>query len=97
MKKTGNILFPFFDDYCIIISGSFLMTNNTKEITIVTEYIELQQLLKKIDLISSGGEAKIFLSENQVLVDGEEDNRRGRKLYPGMIVEIFGVKYHIKK
>lgn len=73
------------------------MKVNTKEITITTEYIELQQLLKKIDLISSGGEAKIFLSTNQVLVDGELENRRGRKLYPGMEINIFGVTYHIKK
>lgn len=73
------------------------MKVNTKEITITTEYIELQQLLKKIDLISSGGEAKIFLSTNQVLVDGELENRRGRKLYPGMEINIFGVTYRIKK
>lgn len=69
----------------------------TKEIKITTEYIELQQLLKKVDIISSGGEAKIFLSENEILVDGVIDSRRGRKLYPGTRVKINEVEYHIVK
>lgn len=77
--------------------GSFLMKANTKEIKIVTDYIELQQLLKKIDLISSGGEAKIFLLNNEVKVDGEDENRRGRKLYPGNLILIDGVNYLITK
>ena len=77
--------------------GSFLMKANTKEIKIVTDYIELQQLLKKIDLTSSGGEAKIFLLNNEVKVDGEDENRRGRKLYPGNLILIDGVNYLITK
>lgn len=73
------------------------MKANTKEIKIVTDYIELQQLLKKIDLISSGGEAKIFLLNNEVKVDGEDESRRGRKLYPGNLILIDGVNYLITK
>ena len=73
------------------------MKENTKEIKIVTEYIELQQLLKKIDLISSGGEAKIFLSTNVVLVDGVNENRRGRKLYPDSEILVLGNRYLITK
>lgn len=80
-----------------MLLGSFLMKANTKEIKIVTDYIELQQLLKKIDLISSGGEAKIFLLNNEVKVDGEDENRRGRKLYPGNLILIDGVNYLITK
>lgn len=48
----------------------------------------LGQLLKEINLISSGGQAKWYLAEQTVFVDGEPENRRGRKLYPGMMVEI---------
>lgn len=59
-----------------------------KSIKITTEYITLGQLLKITDLISSGGEAKFFLAENKVYVDNELDQRRGRKLYPGMIIKI---------
>ena len=77
--------------------GSFLMMINTKEIKIVTEYIELQQLLKKVDLISSGGEAKIFLNSNEVKVDGVLENRRGRKLYPGSKIEVLGKSYLVTK
>lgn len=48
----------------------------------------LGQVLKEIDVISSGGQAKWYLAENSVFVDGELENRRGRKLYPGMMLEI---------
>lgn len=53
-----------------------------------TEYIELQQLLKATDVISSGSEAKIYLQEHAVFVNGEQDQRRGRKLRIGDIVVI---------
>ncbi|WP_159723121.1 S4 domain-containing protein YaaA [Enterococcus sp. CSURQ0835] len=57
-------------------------------IYLATEYMTLGQLLKEINLISSGGQAKWFLAEQTVFVDGELENRRGRKLYPGMMIEI---------
>lgn len=65
-------------------------------INIDTEYITLGQFLKLADFISNGGEAKFFLSENLVLVNGERDDRRGRKLYDGDVVEIDGRKLTIK-
>ena len=64
-------------------------------IKIKNDYLTLQQLLKVADLISSGGEAKLFLFENKAIINGIEDNRRGRKLHPGDIVEINGQKYEI--
>ena len=67
-----------------------------EEITIYTEFITLGQLLKIANIISSGGEAKYFLSENFALVNGDKDNRRGRKLYKGDKVIILGKKYLIK-
>lgn len=57
-------------------------------IKINTDYITLQQLLKMTDIISSGGEAKWFLSENKVYVNNELENRRGRKLYPNYIIKV---------
>jgi S4 domain protein YaaA len=59
-----------------------------KEIKLKTEYITLQQLLKMEDFISSGGEAKYYLMDNYALVNGEKENRRGRKLYPNDCVII---------
>lgn len=54
------------------------------------EFITLGQLLKLADVISSGGMAKPFLEEYVVYVDNELENRRGKKIYPGSIVEIPG-------
>ena len=62
---------------------------------ITTEFITLQQFLKMNDLILSGGEAKYFVRENTILVTGETENRRGRKLYPGDEVAVNGKKYRI--
>ncbi|WP_249316498.1 S4 domain-containing protein YaaA [Bacillus sp. FJAT-50079] len=51
-------------------------------ITIDTETITLGQFLKLADIIQSGGMAKWFLSEHDVFINGEQDQRRGRKLKP---------------
>ena len=61
-----------------------------QKIKIKTDYITLGQLLKIADVASSGGEAKILVKELDILVNGEKDNRRGRKLYLNMIVQIKG-------
>ena len=66
-----------------------------KNVSIKTEYIELQQLLKMENYISSGGQAKYFLLENKVFVNGEEENRRGRKLRIGDIILIDKEEYKI--
>ena len=47
------------------------------------DFITLGVLLKLAGIIDTGGQAKWFLNENVVLVNGEEENRRGRKLYHG--------------
>ncbi|QHQ82262.1 S4 domain-containing protein YaaA [Bacillus subtilis] len=57
-------------------------------ITIEKEMITLGQFLKLAEVIQSGGMAKWFLSEHEVFINQEPDNRRGRKLYPGDVVEI---------
>lgn len=59
-----------------------------KTFILKTDYMTLGQFLKEIDVISSGGMAKWYLQENVVYVDGEIENRRGRKLYPEMMIEI---------
>ena len=73
------------------------MFKKRTEITINTEYITLGQFLKLADIIQSGGEAKSFLAQNEVEIDGVSDNRRGRKLRGGEIIEILGQTYEIKK
>lgn len=59
-------------------------------VKIHTPYITLGQLLKKIQHVSSGGEAKIFLQKGFVKVNNEVEIRRGRKIYPEDQVEIKG-------
>lgn len=66
-----------------------------ESIKIKTEYITLQQFLKIIDMISSGGQAKYYLVKNLVLVNDEPESRRGRKLYPHDIVLVKGKRYEI--
>ena len=63
-----------------------------KELEIATEYVTLGQVLKMTDVISSGGMAKWFLSENEVLINGQVDQRRGRKLRDGDLVLIPGME-----
>ena len=57
-----------------------------KKVKITTEFITLGQLLKIVDIASSGGEAKILVKELDIRVDGVKEDRRGRKLYPNTIV-----------
>ena len=52
-------------------------------ITITTEYIKLQDLLKLAAVTATGGEAKLLIQEGQVLVNGEVCTMRGKKLHPG--------------
>ena len=66
-----------------------------KNVKIKDEYITLGQFLKIVDLVSTGGEAKIFLLENEILVNGLKENRRGRKLYKNDIIEISKIGYKI--
>lgn len=45
------------------------------------DYINLGQLLKLCDFVSSGGEVKIALEELEITINGEKEKRRGRKIY----------------
>lgn len=58
------------------------------QVKIDTATITLGQFLKLADVISSGGMAKWFLSEHDVFVNGEQEQRRGRKLEVGDQINI---------
>ncbi|MEI5993985.1 S4 domain-containing protein YaaA [Candidatus Enterococcus mansonii] len=70
-----------------------------KTIVLETDFMTLGQVLKEVNVIGSGGQAKWYLAENSVFVDGELENRRGRKLYAGMMIEIpeEGTFFMVKK
>ena len=60
------------------------------EITITTEFIKLQDLLKLANLVGTGGEAKIVIQEGEVCVNGEGCTMRGKKIRPGDTVAYDG-------
>lgn len=61
-----------------------------EKIEITSEYIPLGQFLKLAGIADTGGQAKIILMETEITVNGEREDRRGRKLYPGDKVWING-------
>lgn len=66
-----------------------------EQITIHDDYIKLGQALKLAGLVGSGVEAKVLIQDGEVLVNGEVDMRRGKKLYPGDIFEFHGIKIEV--
>ena len=61
------------------------------------EFIKLGQALKATGLVDSGIDAKEVIMQGLVLVDGEVETRRGRKLYDGAEVEFDGDKISIQQ
>ena len=56
---------------------------STTEFVLRGDHITLDALLKATGLASSGGEAKVFITEGRVQVNAEAETRRGRKLRAG--------------
>ena len=52
-------------------------------ITIHTDFIKLDALLKYAALVGTGGEAKTVIAEGLVSVNGEVCTMRGKKIHPG--------------
>lgn len=59
-------------------------------ITITTEYIKLQDLLKFAAAVQTGGEAKLAVQEGEVSVNGKVCTMRGKKIRPGDVVAFNG-------
>lgn len=68
-----------------------------EKISINTEYIKLDQLLKFANAVEGGGMAKNVILDGLVKVNGEVALQRGRKLREGDIVEFGSEKYIISK
>jgi ribosome-associated protein len=54
----------------------------------IPEGTTLGQALKVASIVGSGGEAKVLIQAGEVLVNGEVETRRGRKLHQGDVVEV---------
>lgn len=66
------------------------------EVKIDTEYIKLDQLLKFSGLADTGGIAKEVIQNGEVLVNGEVETRRGKKIKKEDVVEFRGEKVVVK-
>ena len=64
-------------------------------VSITTEFIKLQDLLKFANLVATGGEAKERIQAGEVAVNGEMCTQRGRKLRPGDDVLFAGRHYTV--
>ena len=61
------------------------------------EFIKLGQALKAANLVEDGVEAKYVIQDGEVLVNGEPDTSRGRKLYDGDVISYQGEEIKIVK
>lgn len=61
-----------------------------RKITISSEFIKLDALLKFANMVSSGGEAKIRIAQGEVSVNNQVCTMRGKKLRTGDIVTLDG-------
>ena len=65
------------------------------EYKLFEEFITLQDLLKEIGIIHSGGAIKSFLIDHQVYFNGELESRRGKKIRIGDTIDIPDLKIDI--
>lgn len=61
-----------------------------KKIILRDEFIKLGQALKAAGLVDSGVDAKYLIQEGLVLVNGNIETQRGKKLVAGDVVEFDG-------
>ena len=66
-------------------------------IQIKTDFIKLDSLLKYASLTGTGGEAKYVIQEGMVKVNGEVCTMRGKKIYPGDMVDFAGTGLQVEK
>lgn len=66
------------------------------KVSITTEYIKLDSLLKLANVVGSGGEAKLLIQEGEVLVNGTPCTMRGKKLRAGDVAVLPGAEITIE-
>jgi ribosome-associated protein len=69
------------------------MEKRTVKITQVP--VELYKILKFENIAASGGEAKYLIADGQVMVNGDIETRKRKKIFPGDLVEVCGVVIEI--
>ena len=69
--------------------------DNSTPVSISTEFIKLESAMKLMNIVPSGGSAKLEIQEGFVTVNGEVCTMRGKKLYPGDHFGFDGDTYRI--
>jgi len=64
-----------------------------EELELTKPYITLGQFLQVVGYAQSGAEAKFVVKELAILVNGDPENRRGRKLYATDVVSLADKKW----
>ena len=72
------------------------MTQERKTVSISTDFIRLDALLKLAGTADTGGQAKVLIQAGQVTVNGEVCIQRGRKIRPGDVVQETGNQTEIR-
>ncbi|MEI6895800.1 MAG: RNA-binding S4 domain-containing protein [Colwellia sp.] len=66
------------------------MSSSYIEVELNSQPVELCKLLKIANLVSGGGEAKIVISEGYVLLNGEVEFQKRKKIYHDDVIEFNG-------
>ena len=66
-----------------------------QEFTLIGDYIRLDDLLKNVGVVNTGGHAKIVIQEGEVKVNGEVCTMRGKKLRQGDNAEFESIIYDV--
>ncbi len=59
-------------------------------------FVRLDNFLKLVSVVGTGGEAKVRIQSGEVLVDGVVETRRGRKLRGAEVVELGGESFTVE-
>lgn len=66
-----------------------------KEVKINTEIIKLDSFLKWAGIVGQGSDAKMYIQNGEVKLNGNVETQRGKKLTKGDIIEFEGESYKI--
>ena len=62
-----------------------------------TKYIELNNFLKVVGIVNTGGRAKIIIRSGSVKINGDIETRNKRKLHAGDVVEHDGRNFVVEE
>lgn len=68
----------------------------SEDVIITTEFIRLDSFLKFKGIAETGGQAKAFIQDGIIKVNGEICTARGKKIRNGDLISAFSTDYHIK-